>query len=70
MLKKYSNESYRKQSQRRQNALIQRRTNDEGIYTIGETIGDWNKEIELKDNKTSFLLDKKGISKKIQKQKK
>ena len=57
----YSNQSYRKHSQRGQKALIQKRNDEQAIQIMGETLEDSDKETEVKDNKI-FLADQTGIS--------
>ena len=55
---KKSKESYKTQTQRGQNAIIQKRLNEEATKILGETFEDLDKETELEDNKTSFSVDK------------
>ena len=51
IVNKYSNPSYKTQSQIADKALIQRRIYEQAIELTGDTIEDKDKEVELKGNK-------------------
>ena len=56
---KYSYQSCRTQSQRRQKAFFQRRFHEQAIEILGENFEDIDKEIDFKDNKTNILANEK-----------
>ena len=59
---KYDNQSFVTKSILGKNAIIQNSINKEAINIMGDTINDMDIEIEQKDNKISFLENKKGVS--------
>ena len=61
IINKYSNESFRTQSQTGGNVVVLRRLREEAIEIMGENIEGMVKEIEPKDNEITFVADKVGI---------
>ena len=59
---KYNNQSYATKSILGKNALIHSSIYKEAINIMGDTINDMDVEIEQKDNKISFLENKKGVT--------
>ena len=60
--KSSSNQSYKTLSQMKKKALIHRRIYEQAIEIIGETFGDMDEEMEIKNSKKNFSTSKIGIS--------